>query len=70
MWWKKIALLIALLCAPFGDGATQFDLSFVHSTSKVIVTDYYYMLEYSVVRGKATAKASGKLLIKLQSLYR
>lgn len=70
MWWKEIVLLIALLCAPFGDGATQFDLSFVHSTNKVIVTDYYYMLEYSVVRGKATTKASGKLLIKLQSLYR
>lgn len=51
MWWKEIVLLIALLCAPFSDGATQFELKFLHSTNKVIVTDYYYMLEYSVIKG-------------------
>lgn len=51
MWWKEIVLLIALLCAPFGDGATQFDLSFTRSTNKVVVTDYYYLLEYAVIKG-------------------
>lgn len=44
-------MLIALFCAPLSHAATQFDLNFVHSTNKVIVTDYYYMLEYSIVRG-------------------
>lgn len=58
MWWKEIVLLIALLCAPFGDGATQFDLSFIHSTNKVIVTDYYYLLEYAVIRGKQERRKS------------
>lgn len=54
--WMKVIVLAVLCCASFSDGATQFNLNFVHSTNKVIVTDYYYMLEYSVVRGNGGAQ--------------
>ena len=54
--WKRTIALIVLLCASFSDGATQFNLNFVHSTNKVIITDYYYMLEYSIVRGMDAVK--------------
>lgn len=57
-------MLIGLFCAV--DGVTQFGLNFVHSTNKVIVTDYYYMLEYSIVRGSSigSARDCTKFLIK------
>lgn len=57
MWWKAI-VVIALFCAPFSDGSTQFSLNFVHSTNRILVTDYYYMLEYSIVRGRQTRKSA------------
>lgn len=54
--WKKAIVLIVTFCASLCDGATRFDLNFVQSTNKVIVTDFYYMLEYSIVRGRHTEK--------------
>lgn len=51
MWWKVIVLIVTFCCVSFSDAATQFELNFVQSTNKVIVKDFYYMLEYSIVRG-------------------
>lgn len=48
----KVIILIVFFCASFSDGATQFNLNFVYSTNKVVVTDFYYMLEYSIIRGR------------------
>jgi len=47
---QTIVLIIALVYSV--NGATQFVLQFAHSANKVIVTDYYYMLEYSIVKGE------------------
>ena len=58
---KALIGLIVLVCATcLSDAATQFELSFVQSTNKVIVTDYYYMLEYSIVRGRNRNRFCGR----------
>lgn len=47
----KVILLLVIFRVAFIDGETQFELSFLQSSNKVVVTDFYYMLEYSVFRG-------------------
>lgn len=48
---KAVIWLIVTVLAGISESATQFELIFSQSTNKVVVTDYYYLLEYSVVRG-------------------
>lgn len=33
------------------NGSNVFDLKFAQSTVKVAVTDYFYMLDYAIIRG-------------------
>lgn len=48
---KAVIWLIVTVFAGVSESATQFELIFPQSTNKVVVTDYYYLLEYSVIRG-------------------
>lgn len=69
--WRAAIVSTVLLCATFCDGATQFTLNFIQSTNKVIVTDFYYMLEYSIVRGReqrGKINIGSKFIIKLQMI--
>lgn len=47
-----ILLITSFLTLPYiVRGYKEFELNFPHSTNKVIVTDLYYALEYSIFRG-------------------
>jgi hypothetical protein len=59
--WKKVIVLMVTFCASFSDGATQFDLNFAQSTNRVIVKDFYYALEYTVVRGRDAHRKKGRM---------
>lgn len=51
-----ILLIISFFSHPANvDGSKQFVLNFQQSTNKVIVTDLYYGLEYSIWRGTQQA---------------
>jgi hypothetical protein len=70
---RKVLVLMALLAAAsLSDGAAQFELSFTRSTNKVVVTDYYFMLEYSIYRGEEEranlASPTRNFFIKLQMI--
>lgn len=78
--WTKVIVAGVLILASFSDCATQFNLNFVHSSNKVVVTDFYFMLEYSVHKGsesscvesseeqRRTGVSDGKFLIKFQMI--
>lgn len=44
--------LLLLVCASYSSAARQFELNFAHSTNKIVVTDFYYELEYAIFRGR------------------
>ena len=48
---KVITLTLLLWIVGLSNGANVFDLNFVQSTVKVVVTDYFYMLDYAIIRG-------------------
>ena len=67
---RKVIVLMALLAAAaLCDGATQFELSFTRSTNKVVVTDYYYMLEYSIIRGEEEERREWRSPMKSTKLF-
>lgn len=71
--FKKVLLLIFVILSVVAvcNGASQFNLKFENSTSKVIVTDHYYMLDYSIVRGRTDGFCENiewQLLIQLQMI--
>lgn len=51
MYRKVITLTLLLWIVELSSGANVFDLNFVQSTVKVAVTDYFYMLDYAIIRG-------------------
>lgn len=74
MWWKALAL-ITFVGARFIYGGDQFDLNFVNSSIRVFVTDYFYKLELSIVRGDTSTQSvvlgTGRAgLIKLRKTAR
>ncbi|CRL02784.1 CLUMA_CG015748, isoform A [Clunio marinus] len=50
MWNNFIVLTVLFYTLRFIDGKTQFELNFERSTNRIVITDYYYKLEYSVIR--------------------
>jgi hypothetical protein len=52
MYGRVIVLMVTFCCVSLSDAATQFDLNFTQSTNKVIVKDFYFMLEYAIVKGR------------------
>lgn len=69
---QQVSVLIVFCFVFSSNGAAQFYLNFQQSTNKVIVTDFYYKLEYSIVRGKEEKEQSQniwrKFVIKLQMI--